>query len=304
MVFFLSGGQDSKTLVQNSKKIEKKPITITYDFEDNLKIENNEYNNALKSLKKSDWENNFKVLINRNDLEKKIYNLVKICEGPITSIRLLAVLESYKKAKSKNIKVIFEGQNGDELLGGYLNNLMPSYFDKYDSKILKKKIFSTENIKKFGKRKLSELYKCVNNQGICTSDGSNYFNKYFFQESFLKKYLKRNFNYRNSNFKKFNFLQKSQYLEYSYLHTPRNLKYVDRISMSQGIECRVPYLDHELVEYCFNLSNNKKIRGNTQRFIFKKAFNWRDIKKKVEKKNITDPQRNWFNDKFNSLLIK
>ena len=74
--------------------------------------------------------------------------------------------------------------------------------------------------------------------------------------------------------------------------------------MSQGIECRVPYLDHELVEHCFNLSNNKKIKGNTQRYIFKRAFNLKDIKNKIKKKNITDPQRNWFSNKLNFLLRK
>ena len=119
-------------------------------------------------------------------MEKKIYNLVKICEGPITSIRLLGVYESYKKAKEKKIKVILEGQCGDELLGGYLNNLIPSYFDKYNKKILKKKIFSKENINRFEKKKLNQLYRCVNNQGTCTSDGTNYLNKNFLIKISLK----------------------------------------------------------------------------------------------------------------------
>ena len=51
---------------------------------------------------------------------EKNYNLVKICEGPITSIRLLGVYESYKKAKEKKIKVILEGQR--RTFRGYLNN--------------------------------------------------------------------------------------------------------------------------------------------------------------------------------------
>jgi len=41
-----------------------------------------------------------------------------------------------------------------------------------------------------------------------------------------------------------------------------------------------------------------------QRYIFKKAFNLGDIKNKIEKKNITDPQREWFKNKLNSLLKK
>ena len=202
--------------------------------------------------------------------------------------------------------MILEGQCGDELLGGYLNNLIPSYIDKYNKNNLHGKIYSISNIKKFGKKKLTELLNCTSNQGNCTSDGEKYLNLKFFKNSFKKKFNRVIlFNrHHNDNFKKFNQLQKSQYLEYSSIHTPRSLKYVDRISMSHGIESRIPYLDHELVEYCFNLSNEKKIRNNMQRYIFKKAFNLGDIKNKIEKKNITDPQREWFKNKLNSLLKK
>ena len=35
----------------------------------------------------------------------------------------------------------------------------------------------------------------------------------------------------------------------------------DKMSMAASIETRVPYLDHELVEYCFRLPENQKIRG-------------------------------------------
>lgn len=304
--FFLSGGNDSKTIVKISKNKIKKPNTITYEFKDNLKNKNNEFKNALNSISDNDKKFNYKVLIDKKKIEKKIQKLVYICEGPITSIRLIGVYESYKKAAQKSIKVILEGQCGDELLGGYLNNLIPSYLDKYDKKILNKKIYSKRNLKLFGEKKITQLLNCASNQGVCTSDGETYLNLNFFKKKFVKKFINKPFNISNLNvnYKNFNKLQKSQYLEYSLIHTPRSLKYVDRISMSHGVESRIPYLDHKLVEFCFNLSNNKKIKNNTQRYIFKKAFNLSDIKNKIEKKNITDPQRDWFKDKLNVLLKK
>ena len=37
---------------------------------------------------------------------------------------------------------------------------------------------------------------------------------------------------------------------------PRTLRYEDRNSMGASIETRVPFLDHELVEFCLNLKES------------------------------------------------
>ena len=51
---------------------------------------------------------------------------------------------------------------------------------------------------------------------------------------------------------------------------PRVLKYTDRLSMANGIETRVPFLDHKLFEFNFNLENIYKFRNGQARWIFKK----------------------------------
>ena len=63
--------------------------------------------------------------------------------------------------------------------------------------------------------------------------------------------------------------------------------------MVNGIETRVPFLDHNLFEYSFNLKNNLKFRDNQSRWVFKKIF----FNKKLNlqnKKSIVDPQTDWF----------
>lgn len=47
---------------------------------------------------------------------------------------------------------------------------------------------------------------------------------------------------------------------------------VDRMSMAHSLEVRVPLLDHVLVEYAARLPLNYKLRGQTGKYIFKKAF--------------------------------
>lgn len=47
---------------------------------------------------------------------------------------------------------------------------------------------------------------------------------------------------------------------------------VDRMSMAHSLEVRVPLLDHVLVEYVSRLPLSYKLRGQTGKYIFKKAF--------------------------------
>ncbi|MGI6454469.1 MAG: asparagine synthase (glutamine-hydrolyzing) [bacterium] len=46
---------------------------------------------------------------------------------------------------------------------------------------------------------------------------------------------------------------------------------VDRMSMLHSLEVRVPFLDHQLVEYAFRLPGSVKLRGKTGKWILKEA---------------------------------
>ena len=45
----------------------------------------------------------------------------------------------------------------------------------------------------------------------------------------------------------------------------------DQMSMSCSIESRVPFLDHQFVEFSTRIPQHLKIRGRTQKYIFKKC---------------------------------
>jgi asparagine synthase (glutamine-hydrolysing) len=50
------------------------------------------------------------------------------------------------------------------------------------------------------------------------------------------------------------------------------LRKADLMSMANGLEVRVPYLDHELVEFCFQLPADYKIGGRVRKRILRDAF--------------------------------
>ena len=103
-----------------------------------------------------------------------------------------------------------------------------------------------------------------------------------------------------------NNLKNSQFFDIKHIKLPRVLKYQDRMSMTYGIESRVPFLDHKLFEYIFNLDNEDKINKNYEtRYIFKKSLKeltTSKIKFRQTKNTITDPQSKWLRNELNFAL--
>jgi asparagine synthase (glutamine-hydrolysing) len=63
-----------------------------------------------------------------------------------------------------------------------------------------------------------------------------------------------------------------QYLDFhTFLHDDIFTK-LDRVSMSVSLECRVPYMKKEIVEYCFSLSQKVRIHNNQLKGLMKEAF--------------------------------
>ena len=58
--------------------------------------------------------------------------------------------------------------------------------------------------------------------------------------------------------------------------TKRDLPYVlrmeDRNSMSQSIEARVPFLDHEIVEYIYNIKSRYFMKNAENKYILRNCF--------------------------------
>jgi len=310
----LSGGNDSSSISSKSNSLlNYKMKTFTYEFKDQVSNIDSETFLAAKFAKNNKMKN-FTAIVNPKYVLDKFDELLINVESPITSLRLFGIKKLYEEVKKQNIKVMLEGHGGDEMLAGYDYNYMPWLLDK-NNKIspdkIVYKIFTKKNISRYGINKLIQQLYAVKSQGNFTSDGTPYLYFDLFKKDFLEKHLFRKKDIYLDRPKNFNLLQNSQFQETKFIHLPRVLKYVDRLSMISGVESRVPFLDHELFSYCFGLKNDYKIKDFTQRWIWKKTFRHLGITS-IKKKTITDPQKSWFKtilsenfeDELNSKLIK
>jgi asparagine synthase (glutamine-hydrolysing) len=309
--FFFSGGTDSTSIISTAKKYLKDPKLFTYEFISN----NKEISGEAEKAK--DIANNLSLNLDVTSVTPKIIienfgKVISICESPITSIRQVCDYLLFKKFKISNRPVAIIGHGGDELLGGYDYNFLNFLLDKHNkSKNFKKtinEIFEYFNFKKMDKKKKQEtlfnILITISNQNGSTKDCTPFIEVDNFSKDFLNEYLDESY-FEKKLSKQLNFLQNSQILDIENISLPRNLKYCDRLSMANGVEARVPFLDHKLATYLFNLKNNMKFRKNKSRWIFKSIFSNKTAKFFSKRKNsVPDPQSIWLKKDLKDFFLE
>jgi asparagine synthase (glutamine-hydrolysing) len=77
---------------------------------------------------------------------------------------------------------------------------------------------------------------------------------------------------------------------------PKLLHYEDRNSMAHGLEARVPFLDHRLVEFCMRLPGRLRIEAGTTKSPLRRAMRGRlpaMVSERIDKKGFPEPVGLW-----------
>ena len=290
----LSGGADSAILAILSNELNKQMSCFTFGFDENKYSELDEAKKISKILKLNHFSSNLQAI----EIPDFFNEVLEIEYEPFSSMRILSQHYLYKKFKDK-IKVVFDGSGGDEIGAGYNYYIMAWYLDLINSNKKIKLDNRLNSIIKHAKNETMTKQKFIEGSlatlktpGQTTVDGSFFDKSGLISSDFLKKFENTQENLKKpfkSN------LRNAQYVDLFQLKLPRCLKYIDRASMRNSIEARVPLLDHELVEACLQTPSEYKILNNQQRIITKYPF-----KKKINKeflfknkKTIADPQSHW-----------
>ena len=81
---------------------------------------------------------------------------------------------------------------------------------------------------------------------------------------------------------------------------------VDRASMANSVEVRVPFLDHKLVEYCSKIPSKYKLQGFETKSLLKQIMKGKlpDQILTGKKKGFSIPLNKWFRQDFTALFDK
>ena len=266
----LSGGFDSSGIVAISHKIFGDGLnTFSAVWSDKdcdeskyIDIVNSKYGCIPNKIEPSADE--FEIVF-----EKLCYYQEMPTEGP----GLYPQWYVMQKAKGK-VKVLLDGQGGDEVFGGYFN------YGNYLRSLIKDKrlkdIITHRSL-------YFTLFKNNGTLGFSNWLFPNFYNKYFklnfsrktkVLSSELLSRVKRKDLYLDFSPPKIfdNYLNNLSNHFLTSLTIPALLHYEDRSSMAHSIESRVPFLDYRLVEFGINLHPNHLAENNFTRPLYRKAF--------------------------------
>lgn len=273
----LSGGLDSSSIVCNMAKWQGQGSisahTFSARFEGFKKDEGNYIEKVIEKtgvIPHATWPTGDEMY---RDFEK----LCWYQEEPFGSASIYAQYRVQQMAKEHGITVLIDGQGADEILAGY--NIF--YHEYMDYMHYKWPFWSFDRIK--------EQHKYID---------------YFYFSSSFKKSLSKLFFKLEIKGKLKKILRKTSLfsLNQSLYHQTMNgglqelLRFADRNSMAHGREIRLPFLNHELVEFCFSLPDTYKLHLGWTKYIMRKAFDPilpPEIAWRREKVAFETPQSEW-----------
>lgn len=295
----LSGGLDSSSIVAASNKFQAANYThqcFTASFPGFEKDE-------LKYSKLVAQEIGLQQFITEPTVESFIADIEKLCyhqEQPFTSSSVYAQYKVMELAKQYGVTVLLDGQGADETLAGY-----SKYVHWYLQEQIAKLKFGFANKERFAfqQNKIPFQWSFANYMAAwlplpASTRLEEKERKNIFHHSFISK------EYAHEYYDKFYSVLKppvSKLNDILYFNTMQQglgelLHYADRNSMAHGREIRLPFLNHELVEFIFSLPATLKMHSGFTKYILRKTMNGvlpNEIVWRTEKVGYEPPQKKW-----------
>ena len=215
--------------------------------------------------------------INHNNLLTILNNCLAHSDGPVPSFAPALFMEMMKEVKTAGYKVVLTGQGADEVFAGYRK-----YPIFYFRQCLKNRQYL---------RSLKSLFYYGKNGGALSN--------FSFPEA--KRYLTVSGNnilgenainsrkavalINGSN------LTQSRIKDIMSLSVPYLCHYEDRMSMSQSIEVRSPFLDYRIIEHGLKISDYEVLKRGWTKYPLRRAFAENYLEKslgeKIKKASLT-----------------
>ena len=305
---FLSGGVDSSSNVALMARLMDRPVdTFTVGFKDHTELNELEYADAVAKKFKT---NHHQVLIDESDMKGYLEELVHHQDEPLADWVCIPLHFVSKLAKDSGVTVIQVGEGSDEQFCGYAGymaylRLYQKYWAPYRALVPRPLRSFVAGSAKWVARRHSpfEVYAEIADRAAKDREhfwsgavafwelmkvrlvvpgsitptvipqllrDSGLFAEGLLQtDSFgvVKSYTDR----FDAHHPTRDVLARMIYNEFQLRLPELLLMRVDKITMADSLEARVPFLDHELLEFTMDIPMADKIRGNTAKYLLKKA---------------------------------
>jgi asparagine synthase (glutamine-hydrolysing) len=297
----LSGGLDSSSIIATLQELKINSKTFSAVFPGFEKDEAAYINLLIDKFGIANFKTQPAADGLINDFEKLCYHQ----EEPFQSSSIFTQYKVFELTKQHNIKVLLDGQGADETLAGY-----HKYIQWYLQEVLSRhKLGAAEKEKK----------ALLKNKMPFSWGLKNYFAAFLPMHAAMHLEKKEYQKIMHQPDIAPEFLELQRGREWEGIHKPvvtklndilhfnttelgleELLRYADRNSMAHGREVRLPFLDHQLVEFIFSLPSNLKIHDGWTKFLLRKAMDKKlpdEIVWRKDKVGYEPPQQQWMENK-------
>lgn len=246
----LSGGLDSSTIVSIISRLQSsRQHTFSARFKDFSRDEGPHIESLLATVDQVEshicWPDSDQLV---QTIDQVFYHQ----EEPFNSASVIAQWEVMRLAQSHRVPVLLDGQGADELLAGYL-----PYYRGY-----LRWLFLHHPTVYF---KELEAYQRLHGSVLPATSALS--------TTELSFYLKRVRRKMLGKFSIHDALNLRDQLKFSLCRFGLRelLRYADRNAMGHGIEVRLPFLSHELVEFVHTLPDSYKLSGGWTKLILRRS---------------------------------
>ncbi len=277
---FLSGGIDSGIVVGIMSRLSSKPVeTFTIGF----KIKEFDESDRAKIVAQNNKTNHHVHYLDYNDAVDEIDTILDTFDEPFADSSSIPTYFVSKFAR-EHVTVALTGDAGDELFAGYSKYLVNYYSDMYNKvpAFLRRRVFERLVYSLPDRSSMTrKMRKVIENAGQDVFTKRKNLMFMGFNGNKTEELLKRDFISRGSSEfidetyyknKTFDELTKTLYTDFKVVLEGDMLVKVDRMSMLNSLETRVPLLDKDIVELAFRMPSGYKLRGRDQKHIFKDTF--------------------------------
>ena len=288
---FLSGGIDSSIVTSLAHRFNPavESFTTVYLPENKYKKFNIDFYYANEFSKKLKIKLNVNYIENTDSVINDFYKVTNYLDEPISNLNFLNTYWQSKFAKETGTKVILTGDGSDELFCGY---------DRYH------KVFTSEKLKY-----LNFLNKKIKSYNLLKVDELPFFFYSIFKNSNLKSLLNKEFCgediKKKSYFNSVSFDSNVDYINYFdfryWLTNESNYK-LDKCTMINSIEARIPFQDISLIKKFFFIKNKKKFKFFDRKYLLKKNDFIPDLIKKRKKTGWFTPDQMFLQNNFSRII--
>jgi asparagine synthase (glutamine-hydrolysing) len=284
----LSGGVDSSTNVALMSELMDRPVsTFSVAFADHDQY--NELGHARRVAEQFGTDHH-EVTIDENDLETFLPDLIHHQDEPIADWVCVPLYYVAKLAKDSGTTVVQVGEGSDELFHGYSHYIdfaergFPQIerLRRLPGPVLRAAIAAAEPVATRAGRGLAKvdlLHRAEDSRGVPYWGAAIAWRGHPRAE-LLNGSLdghdpedvpKRLWDEAERELPGIGLKQRMSYIEIKQRLAELLLMRVDKMTMASSVEARVPFLDHDLVEFAFALPDRAKVRDGEGKWLLKKA---------------------------------